>query len=80
MVLLMRNWQNIYSDPPYQRYCVKRDILVTGRNIPLSCIKQYVLVFIAMAESLVGQDRETGYGGTVKKNQSAYGAGGQGIS
>ena len=26
----MRNWQNIYSDPPYQRYCVKRDILVTG--------------------------------------------------
>ncbi len=44
----MRNWQNIYSDPPYQRYCVKRDILVTGRNIPLfSCIKQHVLVFIA---------------------------------
>lgn len=44
----MRNWQNIYSDPPYQRYCVKRDILVTGRNIPLfSCVKQHVLVFIA---------------------------------
>ncbi len=43
----MRNWQNIYSDPPYQRYCIKRDILVTGRNIPLFlCVKQHVLVFI----------------------------------